>query len=77
MTDFSDLFQFLQKNVAKLVNMHSEGSIRIEKNFVSIDYNYLNTRALYYMYDNQLINYDEFKLINDRLNYKLALLDLC
>ena len=68
MRDFADLFQFLQENVAKLVNMHSEGSIRIEKNFVLIDYNYLNTRALYYMYDNQLINYDEFKLINDRLN---------
>ena len=68
MRDFADLFQFLQENVAKLVNMHSEGSIRIEKNFVSIDYTYLNTRALYYMYDNQLINYDEFKLINDRLN---------
>ena len=49
MRDFADLFQFLQENVAKLVNMHSEGSSRIEKNFVSIDYNYLNTRALYYM----------------------------
>ena len=67
MRTFEDLFQLLQDNVVKLVNLHSEGSIRIQNNFVLIDYNYLNTRALYYMYDTQLIDYDEFKILSEKL----------
>ena len=67
MRNFEDLFQLLQEIVVKLVDLHSEGSIKIENNFVLIDYNYLNKRALYYMYDNSLINFDEFNIINDNL----------
>ena len=68
MGNSDELFQLLQDTVVKIVSLHSEGSIKIEKNFVLIDYNYLNKRALFYMYDNEFINSDEFQLINDKLN---------
>ncbi len=67
MRNFDELFQLLQDTVVKLVSLHSEGSIKIKKNF----FNWLKLakkRALYYIYDNEFINSDEFQLINDKLN---------
>ena len=62
MRSIEELSKLLYETVLELVKLHSENSILIKKNIVEINFNYLNTRGIYYLLDSQKITLQEFDL---------------
>ena len=67
MRSIDELSKLLYETVLELVKLHSENSILIKKNIVEIDFNYLNTRGIYFLLDSQKISLQEFDLIKQNL----------
>ena len=67
MRSIEELSKLLYETVLELVKLHSENSILIKKNIVEIDFNYLNTRGIYYLLDSHKISLQEFDLIKQNL----------
>ena len=57
----------LYETVLELVKLQTENSILIKKKIVEIDFNYLNTRSIYFLLDSQKISLEEFDLIKQNL----------
>ena len=71
MRSIEELSKLLYETVLELVKLHSENSILIKKNIVEINFNYLNTRGIYYLLDSQKITLLEFDLIKKTTNIKI------
>ena len=70
MRSIEELSKLLYETVLELVKLHSENSILIKKNIVEINFNYLNTRGIYYVLDSQKITLQEFDLIKKNYKYQ-------
>ena len=70
MRSIEELSKLLYETVLDLVKLHSENSILIKKNIVEINFNYLNTRGIYYLLDSQKITLQEFDLIKKNYKYQ-------
>ena len=70
MRSIEELSKLLYETVLELVKLHSENSILIKKNIVEINFNYLNTRGIYYLLDSQKITLQEFDLIKNNYKYQ-------
>ena len=70
MRSIEELSKLLYETVLELVKLHSENSILIKKNIVEINFNYLNTRGIYYLLDSQKITLQEFDLIKKNYKYQ-------